>query len=175
MDGDEADRVIFTRFDEMGIVNVYVPQGQSIDSEKYEYKLDFLERFREYLRREVDFDGYYAVCGDMNVAPNSIDVHSPERLKNHVCFHTDAKKAYRRILDLGFVDLLRKFHPDERVYSFYDYRVKNAIEKGLGWRVDAILATPKLAEKAVRCDTDIEPRLMKKPSDHLPLIAEFDL
>ena len=175
MGGDEEDRVISARFDRIGVVNVYVPQGQSIESEKYRYKLNFLERFREYLRNEIDFEQYWAVCGDMNVAPEEIDVHSPARLKNHVCFHIDARNAYRKILELGFVDLLRKFHPDERVYSFYDYRVRNAVEKGLGWRVDAILATPKLAEKALNCYADLSPRLMDRPSDHLPLIAEFDI
>ncbi len=175
MGGDEEDRVISARFDRIGVVNVYVPQGQSIESEKYRYKLNFLERFREYLRNEIDFEQYWAVCGDMNVAPEEIDVHSPARLKNHVCFHIDARNAYRKILELGFVDLLRKFHPDERVYSFYDYRVRNAVEKGLGWRVDAILATPKLAEKALNCYADLSPRLVDRPSDHLPLIAEFDI
>ncbi len=175
MGGDEEDRVISARFDRIGVVNVYVPQGQSIESEKYRYKLNFLERFREYLRNEIDFEQYWAVCGDMNVAPEEIDVHSPARLKNHVCFHIDARNAYRKILELGFVDLLRKFHPDERVYSFYDYRVRNAVEKGLGWRVDAILATPRLAEKALNCYADLSPRLVDRPSDHLPLIAEFDI
>ena len=175
MGGDEEDRVISARFDRIGVVNVYVPQGQSIESEKYRYKLNFLERFREYLRNEIDFEQYWAVCGDMNVAPEEIDVHSPARLKNHVCFHIDARNAYRKILELGFVDLLRKFHPEERVYSFYDYRVRYAVEKGLGWRVDAILATPKLAEKALNCYADLSPRLVDRPSDHLPLIAEFDI
>ncbi len=175
MDGDEADRVILTRLEKIGVVNVYVPQGQSIDSEKYRYKLEFLDRFRDYLKREVNFNDLWAVCGDMNVAPEDIDVHSPEKLRNHVCFHIDARNAYRKILELGFVDLLRKFHPDERVYSFYDYRVKNAIEKGLGWRVDAILVTPKFADKAVKCYADLKPRLMEKPSDHLPLVAEFEI
>ncbi|MEM0351222.1 MAG: exodeoxyribonuclease III, partial [Archaeoglobaceae archaeon] len=94
-------------------------------------------------------------------------------LKNHVCFHEDARKAYKRILELGFVDLLRKMHPNERIYTFYDYRVKNAIEKGLGWRVDAILASPVLAEKCIRCDVDLKPRIAEKPSDHLPVVAEF--
>ncbi len=173
MDGNEMDRIISARFGKISVMSVYIPQGQSIDSEKYRYKLDFLKRFREYLNRVVDFKGLWAVCGDMNVAPENIDVHSPDRLRNHVCFHIDARNAYRKILELGFIDLLRRFHPDERVYSFYDYRVKNAIERGLGWRVDAILVTPKLAEKAVKCYADMKPRLMEKPSDHLPLIAEF--
>ena len=175
MDGDQADRIISVRFEKMGVMSVYIPQGQSIDSDKYRYKLDFLDRFREYLKREVDLNSFWAVCGDMNVAPEDIDVHSPEKLRNHVCFHSDARNAYRKILDLGFVDVLRKFHPDEKIYTFYDYRVKNAIERGLGWRVDAILATPKLAERCRNCYADLKPRLMEKASDHLPLVAEFEI
>jgi exodeoxyribonuclease-3 len=111
----------------------------------------------------------------MNVASQPIDVHSPERLKNHVCFHEDARKAYKKIMDMGFVDLLRKFHPEEKIYTFYDYRVRGAIERGLGWRVDAINASPPLAKKCIDCYADIKPRLTEKPSDHTPLIAEFDL
>lgn len=121
----------------------------------------------------MDLGEKILICRDMNVVPEPIDVHSPEKLKNHVCFHEDARRAYRKILDLGFVDLLRKMHPNERIYSFYDYRVKGAIEKGLGWRVNAILATKPLAEKCISCDVDIKPRLAGKPSDHLPVIAEF--
>lgn len=171
----DEDRLIRARISGIDVINTYIPQGFKIDSEKYRYKLQWLERLREYFERTVNMDKYVAWCGDMNVAPQPIDVHSPERLKNHVCFHEDARKAYKKVLDLGFVDLLRKFHPDERVYTFYDYRVKNAIERGLGWRVDAILASPPLAEKCTNCYVDMEPRLMEKPSDHTPLVAEFDL
>ncbi|MEM2175931.1 MAG: exodeoxyribonuclease III [Archaeoglobaceae archaeon] len=172
IDGKDEDRLIFADFGDLKLINVYIPQGYRIDSEKYTYKLNWLRDFYNWLKK-LDLNEKIVVCGDMNVAPEPIDVHSPEKLKNHVCFHEDARKEYRKILDLGFVDLLRKMHPNERIYSFYDYRVKGAIEKGLGWRVDAILATPKLAEKCIYCNVDMKPRFAEKPSDHLPLIAEF--
>lgn len=172
LNGEDEDRLIFTDFGDLKLINVYVPQGYSIDSEKYVYKLKWLEKFYEWIKK-FDLSDRILICGDMNVAPEPIDVHSPDKLKNHVCFHEDARKAYKKILDLGFVDLLRKMHPNEKVYSFYDYRVKGAIEKGLGWRVDAILATKSLAEKCMRCDVDLKPRLAEKPSDHLPMLAEF--
>ncbi len=174
-DPKDEDRLIRAKISGIDVINTYIPQGFRIESEKYRYKLQWLERLREYFERTVKLDGYVVWCGDMNVAPQPIDVHSPERLKNHVCFHEEARAKYRRILDLGFVDLLRKFHPDERIYTFYDYRVRGAIERGLGWRVDAILASPPLAERCTACYVDMEPRLMEKPSDHTPLVAEFEL
>jgi len=171
----DEDRLIRAEIAGVDVINTYIPQGFKINSDKYQYKLKWLERLRSYFERNVDLNRYVAWCGDMNVAPQPIDVHSPDKLKNHVCFHEDARKAYKKILDLGFVDLLRKFHPEERIYTFYDYRVKGAMERGLGWRVDAILASPPLAEKCVNCYVDIQPRQAERPSDHTPLVAEFDL
>jgi len=171
----DADRIMRVEISGITIVNTYVPQGYRIDSPKYQYKLQWLERLRKYFERNVDLSRHVAWCGDINVAPEPIDVHSPEKLKNHVCFHEAARRAFKRVAELGFVDLLRKHHPDERVYTFYDYRVKNAVERGLGWRVDAILASPPLAEKCVNCYVDMRPRLAERPSDHTPLVAEFDL
>ena len=174
-DPRDEDRMVRAKIAGIDLINTYVPQGFKIESEKYQYKLQWLERLREYFVRTVDFNSYTVWCGDMNVAPEAIDVHSPEKLKNHVCFHEDARKAYKKLLDLGFVDVLRKIHPGERIYTFYDYRVKGAIDRGLGWRVDAILATPPLAERCVDCYADIKPRLAEKPPDHLPLVAVFDV
>ncbi len=170
----DEDRLIKAEIAGITVVNTYVPQGYRIDSPRYQYKLQWLERLYNYFKK-MDLSGSIVWCGDMNVAPEPIDVHNPARLKNHVCFHEAARKAYKKILELGFVDLLRKHHSNERIYTFFDYRVKNAIKKGLGWRVDAILATPPLAEKCVDCYVDMKPRLAEKPSDHTILVAEFDI
>lgn len=171
----DEDRLVRAEIAGIDVINTYIPQGFKIDSDKYRYKLEWLERLRKYFEKSVDFQSYVAWCGDMNVAPEPIDVHNPQRLKNHVCFHEDARNTYKKLLKLGFVDLLRKIHPEERIYTFYDYRVESAVEKGLGWRVDAINATPPLAERCVDCYVDIQPRFTEKPSDHIPLTAEFDL
>ena len=170
----EKDRIIAARFGKLWVINVYAPQGQSIESEYYKYKLEFFKKLKEFLSEFVDFKGYYLLCGDMNVAPEDIDVHSPDKLRNHVCFHEDAKKAFKEVVQLGFVDILRKHHPEEVIYTFYDYRVRDAVKRGLGWRVDHILATEKLAEKSKDCYVLLEYRTTEKPSDHVPLVAEFE-
>jgi exodeoxyribonuclease-3 len=175
-DPRDEDRLIRVEIDGIVVVNTYVPQGYRVDDPRYQYKLEWLRRLKGYFERNVDLNGDVVWCGDMNVAPEDIDVHSPKKLRNHVCFHEEVRKLYRSVRDsLGFVDLFRKHHPDEIAYSFFDYRVKSAVERGLGWRVDHILATKSLSEKSLDCYIDMKPRLMKKPSDHTVVVAEFDL
>jgi len=171
----DEDRIIKARISGIIVINTYVPQGFKIDSPKYGYKLNWLKRLKSYFERNLNLDEDVLWCGDMNVAPEPIDVHSPAKLKNHVCFHQAARDAYKEILKLGFVDLLRKHNPDKKVYTFFDYRVKNAVERELGWRVDAILASHPLAEKCTDCYVDMKPRLSEKPSDHTILVAEFKI
>jgi len=173
-DPTDRDRLIRADFDNLTVVNTYVPQGFRIDSPKYKYKLKWFDRLKEYFEKNVDLNGNVIWCGDINVAPEDIDVHNPKRLKNHVCFHEDVRKAFERVKALGFVDIFRKHHPEPGHYTFFDYRVKNAVERGLGWRVDHILATKSLAEKSIDCYIDMKPRLQEKPSDHTILVAEFD-
>lgn len=171
---EDRDRLIRARFGDMDIINTYVPQGFKIDSPKYQYKLEWFNRLKDYFKRTIKMD-YTVWCGDINVAPEDKDVHNPERLKNHVCFHINARKAFESVKSLGFVDVFRIHHPESGQYTFFDYRVRNSVERGLGWRVDHILATEKLAERCVDSYIDLKPRLMKKPSDHTPLVAEFDI
>jgi len=171
---EDRDRLIKAEFSDLVVVNTYVPQGFKIDSPKYRYKLEWFARLKDYFKRNLDLEGFVAWCGDMNVAPLDIDVHNPKRLRNHVCFHEDAKLAFEEVKALGFVDVFRKHHPEPGQYTFFDYRVKNAVERGLGWRVDHILASKQLAEKSKDCYIDMKPRLQNKPSDHTILVAEFD-
>lgn len=171
---DEA-RLIRARGNGVAIINTYVPQGRSADSEEFAYKLEWLERMRRLFETHYSPKEPIIWAGDFNVAPEPIDVHNPEGLKDHVDFHPLARQALAKIKEWGWVDLLREFHPDERVYTFWDYRVRDAIERGLGWRVDHIWATRPLAEKCTCCWVDMEPRLAERPSDHTVLAAEFVL
>jgi exodeoxyribonuclease-3 len=177
-DGEEPDepRLIRGTVAGMHLVNTYVPQGRSPDSEHFQYKLRWFERLRNFFERHYTPDDTLLWAGDFNVAPLEIDVHNPKRLVNHVDFHPEARAALERVRKWGFVDVFRQFHPDEAgQYSYYDYRVRGAVERGLGWRVDHIWTTEGLAQKAVKSWIDVEARLGERPSDHTFLVAEFVL
>jgi len=178
LDSDPRDeaRLIRATVHGIPIVNTYVPQGRSPDSEWFTYKLEWLARLRDYFARHFSPDKALLWCGDFNVAPEEIDVHNPKRLKNHVDFHPQARAALERIREWGFVDVFRRHHPGEGgQYTFWDYRVRQALEKNLGWRVDHIWATRPLAERSVAAWIDRAARKEEKPSDHTFLIAEFEL
>lgn len=175
-DGGPRDEARLVRATVAGIpiVNTYVPQGQSTDSPLFRYKLEWLERLRDYFVRHFSPQAPLLWCGDFNVAPEEIDVHDPPRLVNHVDFHPQARAALARVREWGFVDVFRLHHPGERhQYTFWDYRVAGALDRNVGWRVDHIWATPPLAERSVRSWIDREARRAEKPSDHTFLVAEF--
>jgi len=170
----DEDRLIMAEFSNFKIINTYVPQGFKIDTEKYQYKLKWLYRLMEYFNNNFSMNKDVLWCGDINVAPADIDIHNSKNQKNHVCFHKDVKQAYEKIKSLGFIDIFRKYHPNESgQYTFFDYRVRDSVKRNLGWRVDHILATKTMAEKSKYCNIDIEPRLKERPSDHTILVAEF--
>jgi exodeoxyribonuclease-3 len=103
-------------------------------------------------------------------------VTNPEKKKRHVCFHTDVKKAFQKVAMIGFVDLFRKYYPDETGrYTFFDYRVRDAVGRNIGWRIDHIMASNSLADKSRACYVDMKPRLAPKPSDHTILVGEIGL
>jgi exodeoxyribonuclease-3 len=175
-DGGEPDEPRLARavIDGIPIVNTYVPQGRDADSEHFQYKLTWLGRMRELFERHYSPDRPLLWMGDLNVATESIDVHNPKGLKNHVDFHPKARAALERVREWGFVDVFRRHHPDEPgQYTYYDYRARNPIERGVGWRVDHIWATEPLACKSTSAWIDVEARRAERPSDHTFLVAEF--
>ena len=175
-DGDEPDeaRLIRLRIGELAIVNTYVPQGRKVDHEMFAYKLAWFQRLRKLFERHYSVQEPLIWAGDMNVAPEPIDVHDPKRLAKHVDFHPDAREAFQQTCDWGFVDLFRLHHPGEpEQYSYYDYRVPSALDRGLGWRVDHILGTSPMAERCTDAWIDLEARRAERPSDHTMVVAEF--
>lgn len=163
------------RFGDLTLVNTYVPQGAAIDSDKFQYKLNWFSWLGEYFQQHHKSSEQILWVGDLNVARESIDVHDPDRLWGHVCYCQEVQDALSTVMDWGFVDLFRQFHPEPEHYTFWDYRVPNGFKRNIGWRLDYIMATSKIAQKCNNCWIDKEPRGWEKPSDHTFLIAEFNL
>jgi exodeoxyribonuclease III len=176
-DGGESEdaRLLRVVIKGIPIVNTYVPQGFEIDSPKYQYKLGWYNRLRNYFENHMSPNKPAIWCGDMNVAPRPMDVHSPEKHLKHVCYHEDVRQAYENTLAWGFQDVFVKLYPDRQQYTFWDYRAPGSLEANKGWRIDHILATASLAERCVRVEVDVEPRRAKDPSDHTFLWAEFSV
>ena len=172
----DKDRLITGTFSGISIVNAYVPQGRDRESQQFAYKLQWFKRLRKFFERSFSPDMLLIWCGDLNVAPEAIDVHNPKRLLGHVCFTPEVWESFELVKSWGLQDMFRKFHRGEPGhYTFFDYRIPGSVERGLGWRVDHILTTKSLAEKSIRCNIDMNPRLAEKPSDHTIVFAEFKL
>jgi len=172
----DGDRLISGVFAGIPVVNTYVPQGYDRESPRFQYKLQWFKRLKEFFSRHYSPRKPLIWCGDLNVAPEEIDVHNPKRIMGHVCFNPEVWEGLAAVKSWGLVDVFRRHHPDEPgQYTFFDYRAPKAVERGLGWRVDHIFATPPLADKSVNCSIDMNPRLAEKPSDHTIVVAEFEM
>jgi exodeoxyribonuclease-3 len=177
-DGEAPDepRLVRTELAGIALINTYVPQGRSVDSPYFQYKLQWLHRIRAYFERHYIPGDLLVWAGDFNVAPEPADVYDPERLAKHVDFHPDGRQALEEVRAWGLVDVFRMHHPDEpEQYTFWDYRVPSALERGMGWRLDHIWATKPLAERSTRAWIDVDARRAQKPSDHTFLVVEFAL
>ena len=171
---NEDVRIVQTLVHGVRVVNTYIPQGSSIKSDKYVFKLEWFQRLHRYFKEHLDPAQPAVWLGDLNVAPEPIDVYHPDRRANDPDFHIDARHAYKAAVDWGFVDVFRQLHPERVQYTYWDY-FRNAFGNNWGWRIDHILATAPLAAKCVKADVDLEPRRAKDPSDHTVMWAEFDI
>jgi exodeoxyribonuclease-3 len=157
------------------VVNTYVPQGRDPESDKYAYKRRWLDRLEKWFARRIKPRVKLAWCGDINIAPEQMDVHAPKRLMGHVCFNPDMTDAMNRIRETGLVDVFRKHVPEGGQFTYFDYRGRGNVEGGRGWRVDHIHATKPLANRSTGAFIDVKPRLLERPSDHTPLVVDFSL
>jgi exodeoxyribonuclease-3 len=169
---DTQKRVITGVFSGIRIVNLYVPNGSSIGSEKYEYKLGWLKLLKEYLQVLLLTNSPISICGDFNIALENIDINDKVNIDNHIMASVPERQALRDILSLGFADAFRKFNHQGENYTWWDYRTA-AFKRNLGWRIDHHYLTPDLYERAQSCIIDVEPRKLNQPSDHTPVIVEF--
>lgn len=169
---NEDFRILQTVIGGIPVINTYVPQGYSISSEKYALKLAWFRRLHNYFEAALDREKPALWVGDLNVAPEPIDVYHPDRRTNDVDYHIDARMAYKETVAWGFIDVFRKLHPDVVQYTYWDY-FRNALERNFGWRIDHILATAPLSERCYTAEVDMTARTVAGASDHTIVWAEF--
>ncbi len=173
LDGEQK-RFVTLSLDGIRVINVYVPNGERVGSEKYEFKLRWLAGLRAHLSAELERHPMLAIVGDFNIAPEDLDVYDPRLWRNQVLFSEPERAALRGIFDIGLVDVFRRFEQPPASYTWWDYR-QGAFRRNLGLRIDHILCSPALAERCRSCAVDKGPRRLERPSDHAPVVAEFDL
>jgi exodeoxyribonuclease-3 len=170
---DDQSRVMAADYEGVRVVSVYVPNGQAVGSDKYEYKLRWMERFRVWLATHERPDQPLAVVGDFNVAPTDRDVWDPKVWRGKTLFTDEEKAALAAIAQWGLHDAFRKHHPDEGgLFSYFDYRGPT-LYMNQGLRIDHVYVTEPLLARCVSCDIDKDARKGKDASDHAPVIAVF--
>jgi exodeoxyribonuclease-3 len=156
------------------VICVYVPNGQAVGSDKYQYKLAWMAALKEWVRHEMAKHPLLAVLGDFNVAPEDRDVHDPQAWEGLVHCSPPEREALQALIALGLKDGFRLFEQAEGSYSWWDYRMA-AFRRKMGLRIDHILLSPALAARCTACTIDVEPRRAERPSDHAPVMAVLDL
>ncbi len=169
---DHQRRVLAVTIGDTRILNIYVPNGESLSSEKYLYKLNWLHKLDLFLKNELKKFPKMLVLGDFNIAPKPIDVYDPDQWEGSVLYSDKERQAFQDMLQVGFKDCFREMMPTEQAYSWWDYRM-NAFKRNMGLRIDHILASTELSAQCVKCYIDKIPRSWERPSDHAPVVAEF--
>ena len=171
---DPQRRVLAATYGDVRLINLYVPNGESVESDKYQYKLHWLNKLADWLKSELQQHARLVVVGDFNIAPTDADVYDPIAWKDSVLCSEPERAAFRCLLELGLCDSFRNFEQAENSFSWWDYRM-NAFRRNRGLRIDHILVSDALREVCTACNIDKMPRAWERPSDHTPVIAEFAL
>ncbi|MCR4299107.1 MAG: exodeoxyribonuclease III [Gallionella sp.] len=167
---DEQKRVIAASVGEIRVICVYVPNGQSVDSDKYQYKLSWLAALHDWLKHELTRHPKLALLGDYNIAPEDCDVHDPKAWEGNVLVSEPERQQFRKLLQLGLRDSFRLFEQPDKSYSWWDYRMM-AFRRNLGLRIDHILISEPLVAQCKSCVIDKAPRKLERPSDHTPVVV----
>jgi exodeoxyribonuclease-3 len=154
------------------IGGLYLPNGNPKPGPKFDYKLRWFERLITYAAKLLVSDQPVMLAGDFNVMPTDLDVYKPERWLDDALFAPEARAAYSRLLAQGWTDALRTLHPDEHIYTFWDY-FRNAFGRNAGLRIDHMLLSPALADRLVDAQVDVAVRGWDKSSDHAPVWVEL--
>ncbi len=171
---DPQKRLLCATVDGVRVVNVYVPNGASVGSDKYAYKLQWLRNLAAFIQAQLQQHPRLVLLGDFNIAPGDEDVHDPEQWHEKILCSTPERAAFQALLDTGLEDTYRLFPREEREFSWWDYRMA-AFRRNLGLRIDLILASRPLAVLCSSSTIDKEPRSWERPSDHAPVMAKFDV
>lgn len=169
---DEQKRLIAGTVDGVRVVCAYMPNGQAVGSDKYQYKLAWLDALARWLGEELAAHPKLALCGDYNIAPEDCDVHDPQAWAGQILCSPAERAAFRRLLELGLQDSFRLFEQAEKSFSWWDYRMLG-FQKNLGLRIDHILLSKPLAAACTASAIDRAPRKRERPSDHAPVFADF--
>ena len=170
---DPQKRVLAATVGDIRIVDLYVVNGQSVGSAKFDYKLRWIAAVREWLREELRQFPNLVVLGDFNIAPDDRDVHDPKRWREKILCSTPEREALRSLLDLGLHDSFRLFHQDNGHYSWWDYRLA-AFQRNWGLRIDLVLLSDALRQRCTAAGIDTVPRGWDRPSDHAPAWVQLD-
>jgi exodeoxyribonuclease III len=169
---DDPKRLIAATVGDTRIVCAYAPNGQSLESDKYAYKLRWYEALTSWMRDELAKQPRLALLGDLNVAPEDRDVHNPKRWEGGIHVSPPERAAFRALLDAGLADAFRLFEQPEKEFSWWDYRL-NAFPRGWGLRIDFVLLSAELAKACKSASIDKGPRALERPSDHAPVLVEL--
>jgi exodeoxyribonuclease-3 len=170
---DPQRRILAATIDDVRIINLYVVNGSEPDSEKYAYKMHWLEKVTEFIAQQSAEHENVVVLGDFNIAPDDRDVYDPEYWRGKILCTDKEREKLNNILDLGFDDSFRLLHDDAGHYSWWDYRM-GGFPRNLGLRIDLILSNEPMSEMLTSAYIDKQPRSWERPSDHTPVVAEFD-
>ena len=169
---DPQRRILIATVGDMRVANLYVVNGQAVGSEKYAYKLDWLDKVTRFLEGELRNDPRLIVMGDFNIAPDDRDVYDPVAWQGQILCSAPERDALKRLLDLGLTDSFRQFDESAGKFSWWDYR-QAGFRRDLGLRIDLVLASAPLMERATAASIDREPRTWERPSDHTPALLEL--
>jgi exodeoxyribonuclease-3 len=169
---DPQRRILAATVGDIRVINLYVVNGSEVGSEKFDYKLDWLYHVTEWIGTELSEHENLIVLGDFNIAPDDRDVYDPEEWREKILCSTPEREALQKLLGLGLTDTFRLFDQEERVFSWWDYRM-NMFRRKLGLRIDLVLASKAMQRRCTASYVDIEPRRQERPSDHAPAVAEF--
>ena len=169
---DPQRRILATTVDGVRVLNLYVVNGKEVGSDKFAYKLHWLEKVTSFIKQDLQTYPSYVILGDFNIAPEDQDVHDPEAWYEKILCSSQERSALNAILNLGFVDSFRLFAQEEKSFSWWDYRA-GGFQRNHGLRIDLILASSVLEANCSYSVIDKAPRSNERPSDHTPVIAEF--